>query len=61
MSQQKCVVPVIVESVLQPGDFRAGHVAEWSSEGVAKAGLDGGAGDNGVEYELIPFGQPPFL
>ena len=60
-TQHKCVVLVIVESALQPGDLEGGHVAEWSSEGPATASLDGGAGDNDVEYKLILFGPPPFL
>ncbi len=59
--QHKCVVLVIVESALQPGDLEGGHVAEWTSEGGATASLDGGAGDSDVEYKLILFGPPPFM
>ena len=39
-----CVLLIVVEPALQPGDFGGGHVAEWNSENVAKAGLDDDTG-----------------
>lgn len=37
---------MLLKLTLQPGDFRDGHAAEYSSEGVVKAGFDDGTGDN---------------
>jgi len=45
----------------QQGDFWGGHNAKWSSESVAKAGLDGGAGDGNVDSTASPKGQPQIL